>query len=124
MSSGINGIDFCKSDESVDSSRAAIEIVENAVNNTIRNQLEGEAKLRFDPRDRKTIERFSTSGKCPVCGGVLISKIIFGFPGPELFQNSRNKNDTIFAGCCVPPKLYNFVCRICGQVFLKKNADL
>ena len=52
------------------------QIIVKVVDNTIRSQLAGEAKRRFNPEKQNRLEISNTPEVCPVCGGESIASII------------------------------------------------
>ena len=55
--------------------------------------------------------------KCPKCGNNLI-EIIYGMPGPELFEASE-RGEVILGGCCLTGDDPKYRCKHCNIDFSK-----
>ena len=49
--------------------------------------------------------------KCPKCGEKLI-EIVYGMPGPELFEASE-QGEVILGGCCIGDEDPGYRCKKC-----------
>lgn len=56
-----------------------------------------------------------TPRKCPECGTKLV-RIVYGMPGPELFEEAR-KGKVILGGCCISFNDPTWGCADCGWTY-------
>ena len=66
--------------------------------------------------------------ECPSCGNRTLVELVFGMPGPELFE-AADQGDLVLGGCCITPTLAcdspDLTCTTCnwtgfelyGQIF-------
>lgn len=62
--------------------------------------------------------------KCPKCGEKLL-EIIYGTPGPELFEASE-RGEVILGGCCLSGNDPKYHCKNCNMDYsrdLKKTYE-
>ena len=58
----------------------------------------------------------SRSARCPSCGASEGRPIMWGMPGPEVFEAlAAGEIDIDLGGCCVEPQTHR--CRSCGTSF-------
>ena len=62
-----------------------------------------------------------TPRKCPDCGTKLVP-IVFGMPGPELFDQAQQGN-VILGGCCMMPINPTRGCTKCGWEYMPPPND-
>ena len=63
--------------------------------------------------------------KCPKCGDQLV-EIVYGMPGPELFEASE-RGEVILGGCCITgddPKYHFNKCKLDYSQDLKKSFEV
>ncbi len=50
--------------------------------------------------------------KCPKCGCENVAAIVFGYPSPEMFEES-NSGKVVLGGCCVTEEDPEWHCNDC-----------
>ena len=56
----------------------------------------------------------TTTAKCPRCGSEDVLPIVYGYPGPELFEESL-AGQVRLGGCMVGPDSPEFHCEVCDH---------
>lgn len=49
---------------------------------------------------------------CPSCGSAKVAKIVYGYPGPDMFEDS-DRGDIVLGGCCVTENDSEWHCKDC-----------
>ena len=64
---------------------------------------------------------------CPACHQRTLVELVFGMPGPELFE-AAEQGDLVLGGCCITPGLAcdspNLTCSICNWMGFELNGQL
>ncbi len=58
---------------------------------------------------------------CPRCDSQNVVPILYGMPGPEMFEESR-RGEVALGGCVVFPDAPDHTCRNCGHDWREEEA--
>lgn len=56
-----------------------------------------------------------TPEKCPQCGNATVLPIVYGMPGPELWEEAQ-QGKVLLGGCCIGPFEPDHQCTECGWI--------
>lgn len=75
--------------------------------------------MRFRLRRRRAR---TDSDRCPQCGGRGAVPIVYGFPGPMLFEAER-RGEADLGGCVIMPTSPDHHCTSCGRNWQQRSAS-
>lgn len=65
---------------------------------------------------KATGKRKKPKRACPKCGSTDVVPILYGYPGPEMFE-AAERGEIELGGCCVTDDDPQRLCKACGERF-------